>query len=111
MVFYIGLFGIPHLAVWAQIPLLLALVLLFGFSVGLQSVLFSACFMSCVEQRQMGRVSALTNALLTCIVPAGSLLSAAAAEWMPLPVVFLLCGLLLGIVYLLLLPKPVYDQL
>ena len=111
MVFYIGLFALPYLAAWIQIPLLLTLMLLFGFSMGLQGVLFSACFMSCVEQRQMGRVSALTNALLTCIVPVGSLLSAAAAEWMPLPTVFLLCGLLLGFVYLLLLPRPVYDQL
>ena len=90
---------IPTETLW-KVVLLLSGVLLMGLFSGMISPIFGSIFMEQVEAEYMARVSGLTNAVLTSMMPVGSLLCAGLALFLPLEVIFWVSSILLSLLFL-----------
>lgn len=72
-----------------------------GGGIGVVSVLFSALFVKQVEDGYMARVSGLTNACLTSMMPTASFLCSIAALFWEVPVIFAAVGIMNLLLYVI----------
>lgn len=83
-----------------RIAVLVAGVLLLGISIGMINVLFNTLFMEQVSETHMARVSGIANAVLTSMVPVGSLLCALVSAFCPIALTLVVAAVFMALLFL-----------
>lgn len=83
-----------------RVAVLLTGVLLLGIAIGVINVLFNTLFMEQVSETHMARVSGIANAVLTSMVPVGSLLCALVSAFCPIALTFVVAAVFMALIFL-----------
>lgn len=98
-------FLLAMLPLWKDVSFLLLLLLAFssfllGAGMGLVNMIFSASFMAHVPEEMMGRINGIMNALLLLMSPLGAFLCSGLALFLSIPVIFVVFGILIAVLFL-----------
>ncbi|MEY8745128.1 MFS transporter [Paenibacillus tundrae] len=94
-----------------QLPTAAACCLLMGFGIPLATTPLASYLMEVTPSEMLGRVSALQSMLCLSVVPLGGLAAGALAEWIALPVLFIVFGLLLALSVIMILFSKNFRQM
>ncbi|WP_145408772.1 MFS transporter [Paenibacillus xylanexedens] len=106
-----ALTAIPAYMTDFQLPAAAACCLLMGFGIPLATTPLASYLMEVTPSEMLGRVSALQSMLCLSVVPLGSLAAGALAEWIALPVLFIVFGLLLAMSVIMILFSKSFRQM
>ena len=114
----LGSISLAMLGLGARLPswhlrlaVALASCLLQGVSAGVLNVLFSSSLMRNVPKPYLARLSGLSNSVMTCSIPLGSLICSVLAALVPVPSALLASALLSAVLYLCTLPMHGLNKL
>ncbi|MGN7412368.1 MFS transporter [Paenibacillus sp. SAF-068] len=79
-----------------QLPVAAAFCLLMGMGIPLATTPLATYLMEVTPSEMLGRVYALQSMLVVSVAPLGSLASGALADWMSMPVLFIVFGIMLA---------------
>lgn len=94
---YLPVSDLPRTAVYS---VSIAGLLLLGVGMGQMSVLFNSLFVQTVKQEYLARVSGITNALLTSMMPVTAAVCSFLAIFLRINVIFLMVGICNLLIYL-----------
>lgn len=111
--FYLIAFLLPsfQLPVWAVYAMIIAGIFLLGLGLGAINVLFSTIFVQSIQGEYLARVSGITNALLTSMMPVMALVSSFLAIFLKVTVIFLIVGVGNLCIYLFVAKSKVFAPL
>jgi len=90
---------------------LFGVVILMGFCIGIQNVIFSSSFLKIVQKEYLGRIGGISNAMLCLVMPLGSFLCSGVAAVVSVPFVLLIAGGFSLVLYLILTRVRVLSQI
>ncbi|MCP1183700.1 MFS transporter [Paenibacillus sp. 1781tsa1] len=79
-----------------QLPVAAVFCLLMGMGIPLATTPLATYLMEVTPSEMLGRVYALQSMLVVSVAPLGSLVSGALADWMSMPVLFIVFGIMLA---------------
>jgi DHA3 family macrolide efflux protein-like MFS transporter len=79
-----------------QLPVAAVFCLMMGMGIPLATTPLASYLMEVTPSEMLGRVYALQSMLVVSVAPLGSLLSGALADWVALPILFIVFGVLLA---------------
>lgn len=94
-----------------RVALSVAVSCAFGGLNAMMSIAFSASFMRCVPKEELTRISGSFNALLTCAMPAGSLLCSLLVRYVSVPALLGIAGALCLVLFWAISRAKTYHEM